>query len=288
MRRGASNRRRSWFLEQLLSAKEKFRRQRGGYVLMLVSLLIPVILAAVSYTVKLVQKSHNSLIKTSASAAVAQAIMRVYNPGKTWTNQKTKVYSAGAQALNDRAYHLQKSMTMAAPTTVVVGSSQKTAANFNLVKMYLALSSYGLTQKSGSNTYFHTYAATNIPVTEDSSYKTLLCDNDPLDNVSLSNSTLSFYINTVMSSGTKYKEVYYKEDTSILETSLDATNNFIKCDCKKLGKIANAYPARCDVDIVLTIPTNHAACTSNNSNSGTLVAPNGTSSAPIREIAESY
>ena len=139
---------------------------------MLVAFLVPVVLIAVNYAIKLTQKAHNSIIKTSASMAIGQAALHAYNPGKKWSDQKAKVYSAGAQALNDRAFNLKKSMTMnTVPKTVIVGHSTKTFSGFNLTKMYLTLSSYGLTQKSNSQTYFHKYV-TNNPVTEDSSYKT--------------------------------------------------------------------------------------------------------------------
>ncbi|MDR3186968.1 MAG: hypothetical protein LBT63_00855, partial [Holosporaceae bacterium] len=295
MRRKAGGRRRSWFLQQWLSAREMFRRRRAGYVLMLTAFLIPVVLAAVNYTLKLIERSHSSLIKTSSSTAVGQAVLLAYNPAKKWSDQKAKVYSAGAQALNDRAFNLKKSMTFTAvPTTVFVASSPKNVSGFTLVKMYLALSSYGLTHLNNSNTHFHQHTTfADKPVTEDDKYKTLLCDDAPLDAISFNpNGTLSFSINSVLDSGTKYKEIFYdpalKINTDILETSLDTANNFIKCHCKSLGKAAKAYPAKCDVDIILTIPTNHAACTSDNSNTGALIAPNGTSSTPIVEIARSY
>ncbi|MDR1236266.1 MAG: hypothetical protein LBJ96_04635, partial [Holosporaceae bacterium] len=70
--------------------------------------------------------------------------------------------------------------------------------------------------------------------------------------------------------------------------TLNTANNRIECGV--LGKTVSAVPAICDVDIVLTLPTNHAACTATNDNGGTLVAPNGStiSSTPIVQIAKAY
>jgi hypothetical protein len=92
----------------------KFRKRVRGYVMIMVAALIPVILVAVNYEIKRIQSSHKSTVKRSASYAVGQAVLEKYNPAKKMEDQYRMIYSAAAQALNDRAFDLDKSMKMTA------------------------------------------------------------------------------------------------------------------------------------------------------------------------------
>ncbi|MDR1375586.1 MAG: hypothetical protein LBJ45_02105 [Holosporaceae bacterium] len=283
-----------------------FSRQKSGYVLILVALMIPIVLMSIDYSVKKLKLSHSSTIKTSASLAIGQAALRKYNPAKTWDKQKDKVYSAAAQALNDRAFELKHDMHIAAAYQTVYNLEKNLSADissltsadndsFTLAKMYIALSSYGLNNLADSRTFFAEYVHRDTtPITNSS----LFCDDFPLINAVFnpSGGKLSFKMRTLSGSTEAYSTVYYdpalnensKNLLLSLNTSSNNASNYIKCEVKCLGKTVRAYPARCDVDIILTLPTNHAACTSNNSNSGTLIAPNSTTLTPIVAIARSY
>ena len=287
----------------------KFRKRVHGYVMIMVAFLIPVILAAVNYGIKRVQKSHGSAIGKSAAYAAAQAAIDKYNPAKTWDSQKKAVYSAAAQALNDRAFDLEKDMCLAATAVpVYLAASPTVVSAASLVQMYKTLSSCGLK----SNTAI---------ISKHSAYGALVCDEDPLTDVvfdpdtdqisyklfSLSGSTVAYRVvccdpeavapvketpqpkvPSDQKNGKEAESLPIKLNSEKLELTVNTADGRIECDCKVLGKKVYAVPATCNVDIVLTLPTNHAACTAGN-NDGTLIAPNGAiSSTPIVQIAKAY
>ncbi|MDR1333961.1 MAG: hypothetical protein LBJ71_01955, partial [Holosporaceae bacterium] len=265
-------------------------RAKSGYVMILVAALMPVILIAVNYAVKRVQTSHKSTVRMSASYAVAHTILEKYNPGKTWTQQNAGVYSAAFQTLCDRAYELNQTMA-ATSYNEAVSFIARDFSDFSLAKMYYVLASKG---KAGD---FGFTGDGNKKMIGNGLYRTLLSDKVPADNVVFnpSDGKVSFNLYTKEDAPDKiaYNVIYYvnNEDSpnrKKLEILLDIENDYIKCDCKYMKKTIKVCPAVCNVDIVLTIPTNHAACTSNNSNTGDLVSPNGTASTPITEIANAY
>jgi hypothetical protein len=259
-------------------------------------MMIPLLLLSIKYATKRVEVSHQSTIKTSASHAVGIAVLEAYNPGKTWATQRDKVYSAAAQALDDRAFELNREAIMTKDEQAVY-YSDRALSGFNLVKMYMALSSYGInTNYSGSTTFFRTITSIGTsPITTNS----LLCDDFPIENMRFTPSTagLSFKsFQTTSSTNTEYFRVYYDPDitrnseklTVSLHTGAQPADNYINCNIACLGKKVQAYVPECNVDIILTVPTNHAACTALNNNSDILVAPSSATSTPLTEIAHAY
>ncbi|MDR0555608.1 MAG: hypothetical protein LBG20_01180 [Holosporaceae bacterium] len=278
-----------WKLDHFFLTQMNLRRSMRGYVLILVAVLLPVVIAMVQFAVKRVQQSHKTSIKTIATAAVGQAVLERYNPGKTWNQQKAKVYSAAVQALCDRAFELNRDMIMTPSSTPVYYlqknltqdiSSVLTDHSFNLTKAYTCLSSQGL-----SSAYFSGYLVSGATLITANS---LFCDDFPITDMVFNSSShqLSFKLyttsstNAIESHSTVFADPTATGNTEKLNLALDTTDNCILCDVGCLGREVKAYPARCDVDIVLTLPTNHAACTSNNGNSATAT--------PIVEIARAY
>ncbi|MDR2158262.1 MAG: hypothetical protein LBO02_03035, partial [Holosporaceae bacterium] len=248
--------------------------------MMLLAFFIPVFLLSINYSVKRIQSSHKLGITSSAAFAVGAAALEKYNPAKTWTTQRERIYTAGAQALCDRAFDIDKKMFMTESSTQIYYINRG-YGSYSLTKMYAVLSSYGLASNFNLQTGLGGQLTTK---------NSLLCDDAPLDSVVFnpSKGELSFKFYST-SGGTEARNVVkYAEDSGKLAMTLDVSKKCLKCDCKCIEKVVNAYPAQCDVDIILTLPVNHAACTSSNSNSATLVAPNGTASTPVKEIANGY
>jgi hypothetical protein len=222
--------------------------------MILVAFLIPIVLAAVNYATKRVEQSHRSTVKKSAIYAVAQAVLEKYNPGKTFNAQRLMLFTAAAQALNDRAFDLKKDMHTAHPEAVTLyAASATTVASASLTQMYRTLSSQGLKNNSAI-------------ISKDEDYGSLLCDEDPVTDVVFDPSTAQIsykMINT--DEGTVVRNVvcYDPDEDDSTEgkpkLTLNTTDNRIECEV--LGKKVSAIPAECNVDIVLTLPTNQAACT---------------------------
>ncbi len=72
--------------------------------------------------------------------------------------------------------------------------------------------------------------------------------------------------------------------------SLTYTTEGIICKCPCIERMATVYNAKCNVDIVLTIPTNHAANTTKNTNADALIdaSSESASSTPIKIVATAY
>jgi hypothetical protein len=204
----------------------KFRERVRGYVMIMVAFLIPLILAAVNYGIKRVQVSHRSTVKRSAAHAVAQAVLDKYNPAKTWSAQQKMMYSAAAQALNDRAFDLDKDLQLAPPTTIPVYSSSGTVVSSgSLVQMYRNFSSYEL--KSST---------TNI--SKHSTYGSLVCDEDPLANVVFNPSTgqISHTRFSFSGSGTAHHNAIYYNPDAVATVKKTSSSNQSRRWCLDVWK----------------------------------------------------
>jgi hypothetical protein len=295
--------------------------------MILVAVAVPVFLLAINYSIKRIQLSHQSGTRVSAAFAAGAAALKKYNPAKKWSSQKERVYTATAQALCDRAFDLKKENLMTA-SVISVKRATKNYSHCKPTKIYGALSNLGLTTILSGNakTNFDTLTGLdaqliikNPLLCDDAPLdavvfnpdETLSFDfystqeeNEPGSDKDKSTQEESEPGSDKDKSAQEENEpgldkdkstqeethsiVRYEENTEKLALTLDVGQKCIRCDCKCIGKIVNAYPAQCDVDIILTLPTNHAACTSNNSNSSPLIPPNGTASSPIAEIAAGY
>jgi hypothetical protein len=203
--------------------------------------------------------------------AVARAVLEKYNPAKTFDAQRLMLFTAAAQALNDRAFDLKKNMHTAPLTTVTLYAASATPiSSASLAQMYRTLSSQGLKSNTGI-------------ISKHASHGSLLCDEEPLTDVVFNPSTaqISYKMVSVGNTGTVRNVARYDPDTDTSNPgkpalTLNTTSNCI--DCEVLGKKVSAIPAECNVNIVLTLPTNHAACATDDN----------TPVAPIVQVAEAY
>lgn len=242
--------------------KNLFRNKKKGYVLILVALSIPVFLIAINYLITKTQSTHKTNVKTSASHAIGSAILEKYDPAKTFNEQFSNVYTAAMLALNERAFELTKDI-IASPNQISLGKVKSLASDTNLVRMYNLFSSYGI-----KNSIFKKYISSKPLISSDS----LLCDKDPL-NVTLLEPekcvvSYEIYSTQDLSSGSSNESIVeFQENKGIMDISFNKSNEYVECDCKYLQKKIRAYPAKCSVDLIIAIPTNHASCTKNNTNS---------------------
>ncbi|MCR5225060.1 MAG: hypothetical protein K6C34_03165 [Alphaproteobacteria bacterium] len=224
----------------------KLKRSRG-YVLILLAVALPVIFLGMQYILKSQDLSHNDTLKTGAAGAVGMAILDAYNPGVAWTKQQNVVYRAAAHALNDKTYSILKKMLISSSTLdgqIAINEGQISANNLAHVyaKMY-----HGGDIYSGSTLYSAQY----YPV-KDVVYKAP--DDKALNGIVTYNA--------------------YKDSSTTLESNddlsieFDPTNNAIIGNCPSICRKVTVYPAECNADIILTIPTN--------------------ATAPITNIAETY
>ncbi|MDR0677436.1 MAG: hypothetical protein LBF57_02040 [Holosporaceae bacterium] len=243
---------------------KKLRLSRRGYVMILVAVSIPIFLYAIDWAVKSAQKSHKYTIQTNASMAVGQAAIDRYNPGKEWNKQELNVYSAAAQALNDRAFSLNKAMHI--PSKLVGAKKNDTLTEDHIDSFFIACNN---TKKIANSQ--------------------LLCDqilcaiSERVNNIYVGN-----ILGEVNDSPTDYLSVSYDKDETKLKISPVLGEKHLICECPTLKKKVKAFPSRCDVDIIITIPTNHAANTADNSNYSALVDFNSDTPTPITNLAKAY
>jgi hypothetical protein len=210
-----------------------------GYIMILVALMVPVFLLAVNYVIKQVQTSYRVTTKTGAACAVGYAVLESYNPAKAVSDQKSKVYTAGAQALCDHGYNLDKKMIMD-PSSVILKYTERTYSTSDMAQLYSMLSTYGL-----KNLYSVSVNGSDKFPFNDTAHKTLICDETPVDTLSYSGSKATFRVYSTAAKNDSRSVVLYGEDTNKLDISINTTNKYIQCNCKHLGKIVNAYPAQC-------------------------------------------
>ncbi|MCR5225408.1 MAG: hypothetical protein K6C34_04960 [Alphaproteobacteria bacterium] len=261
----------------MLKTIVKKLRKNCGYVLILVAVALPLFFAGITYLIKSGKVSHDEALKTAAAGAIGAAVLNAYNPGLTWDEQSDLVYSAGAQALNDKAYGIFHETLLEAKDNRVKGignySNIDYSGTFNLPYMQ----------------FHYGHLSPTLPnwTLRDASNYFLLS----LKHKDGRGGRIEYIIDP----GGKIFRVNYKQENSKLLINFDKTNNYstdgvIVCDCKCLNRKVAAYPEECDVDIILTIPTNYAASTTTNSDDGILIASDSTdaTSTPVQIIATAY
>ncbi|MDR0677756.1 MAG: hypothetical protein LBF57_03765, partial [Holosporaceae bacterium] len=233
------------FLESLLLKKNNLRKNHG-YVMILVAVSIPIFLFAIDYSIKKNKQSHTHVTQKIAAYAVGEAVIKKYQPGKKWSDQIKLVYSFATQALNDKGFVLVKNMII--PTlSISVKSYDINMYPLKQSEVYFYASSYGL---------LNGYPLSSHALSHED---TLFCDKPPFrQNVSGNDIILTAY--TTQQRSDAYNVVFSDPNDEInkqkMELSLDRSNCRIKCDCKCLQKKVYAYPPKCNVDIVMTLPTN--------------------------------
>ncbi len=80
---------------------KNFKKASGGYILILITFLIPIIIWGTDWILKQSKLFERETYKMAAAASVAQAVADSIYPGRPWDKQKNYVYSMGAQHYND-------------------------------------------------------------------------------------------------------------------------------------------------------------------------------------------
>ncbi|MDR0968319.1 MAG: hypothetical protein LBL99_01635 [Holosporaceae bacterium] len=266
------------FIIKLLT---KLRGRRKGYVAILVTASVSILIMCVQYVLKYNQLSHNIKNESGAIFTTAQAALEAYIPGKTWSEQQDYVYSAAARALDDHLEHIDFTVN----NVGVKKGATNDISSYSLARIYKSFSSYGIKNRAS-------IASSPISASTLITSDPLLCLQDPLDvSFDPTNANVSYALYSTSSGTDSYNVAHYTQNNNKLTLTLDTENKCITCSFPSLkNKTVKAHPEECDVDIVIAIPTNHAACSSDNSSSGTLVAPNADSRSgtPICEVAGAF
>lgn len=267
-----------WNIVRQLIKKFSFKKlNKKGFALILVAISIPVILAGINYAIKLIEKSNKDISKFEVPYIVALSVANHFNPGKSWDSQYHYLYSIGAQAYNDRHYHAGKEMAFSPDVSYTIYKSAASMPAENLVKVYNALSSYGIQNSLvlDQGTFLN-----DNPMFQDAEFISDIKFDQAGETVNY-----NFYN---MNSGNEVDSIAsYKEDLGKLQISFDQSKEIV-CSCGQLKRKATVTLPKCEVDIIIAIPTNYASCTNDNSNDGDLAANSSSANTPIRHIAKAY
>ncbi len=265
----------------------KMRKSSTGYVAIMVAVAIPVCLYFVNYLISKTHLMEKTLTEQSALYRAGKAVLTVYNPAHTWDNQREAVYAAAASALNESAYsESDRMMLMAESVPIYKASIQE---NYPAYKFVQRLSPEGMDYNG------FTGEKSNGDMLDRVGHELIAgVEADPSGNQYALDGGVScklHYYSTKPGGENVGAYQVFAEEKNKLNLQLDAPQNRFICDSAQLAKMthdkrtAYIYPARCDVDIILAIPTNHAAFTVNNLTTENAERCGSTNETPIVTIA---
>ncbi len=279
--------------------KKFFSKEKRGFALILVAIFIPVALIGIQYGIKLAQKSDKDVSTFETPYAVVQKIANNFNPGRSWDEQYECLYSLGAQEYNNRYYNVSKSMVFTPKLNHLLTKQTSSYSAKNYVEFYNTHSRLG-------SLYYGSYEKLNFLFTSSLFFDAMTYCTPTYQNVSGENiqKTDNISPNTKEKTYTIYSERYqdniaeetssgnyipeYNEKATEMQVKINSTNNQIIGTFPRLKRKATATLPKCNVDIILAIPTNHAACTEDNSNDSEIADTSDSNSieeTPIRQIA---
>ena len=319
-----------------------------GYVLILVSFIVPVMMMATKYVLDVsVEKAVKSgTITKRCAREAALEVARHWNPAITFKQQKEAMYYIADQVYNSSpAYNSANSKYDAIPgLELPTKSSILSRGEFTplIVKLsnFVGMSPSAKTIKykeKKTSVYQYTisgyfddgnssqsgneYYAPTIAVAYNELYNRLKSNRNPYganDDLYINHAYYSdkseyqdinnFSYNVVASNlqglSTYSSQSTIGEQTYLTRTNPSDTTVAIVVDNDKIqvvadDSIASAVPAECNVDIVLSIPVNGAACNQNNRDANTetsgkpyistsKIIDSTTKSTPIYQIAQAY
>ncbi len=268
-----------------------FSKEKRGFALILVAIFIPVALIGIQYGIKLVKKSDQDVSTFETPYAVIQKIANNFNPGRSWDEQYEGLYSLGAQEYNNRYYNVSKSMIFTPKLNHLLTKQTISYTAKNYVDFYNTHSRLG-------SLHYKSYEKLNFlytsPLFFDSmTYCTPVYDqyltfsnNDGIIQGIIHSEKYQDNLTEEASSGDYIPE--YEEKANEMRIEINTTNNQIIGTFPRIKRKATATLPKCNVDVILAIPTNHAACTEDNSNDSGLANSSNSNSikrTPIRQIA---
>ena len=237
-----------------------------GFAAILLLAFIPIIVLGVSYLTKYTSKSEVDISNFEIPYAIGVNLAKSFNPGKTWSEQKTYLYSIAAQTYNDEAIDTNKKMVFTPSSTIKIKGSEESLAIKSLYDFY---QNY-CTEGRGSST-------------DDMFIRQPMSD-FVYDEANKSGTYVKYSTGSGM---VAYESSKYKENVNKLNLSFNKKGQIL-VSCKELKRQAVVDIPRNNVDIVIAIPTNHASNTTTNSNTASFGDYSDASTAdstPIRQIA---
>ena len=237
-------------LRNLLSKIKLSIPKSRGIASILVAISLPIITLGINYLIKYTKKSEVDTGHYEVPYAIAKNIAKIFNPGRTWNDQKDYLYSTAAQTYNDTAYNPSKTMKFTLDKVYKAKILNKPFTNISLLNFYAERNT--LARRQSQSNFID---------------QGIFAECYPFSNAIYDESSASIDYHSESGSGnTVYNISKYKENSSRLALSLNSDGT-IKVQCPELKRAAKVTIPRNDVDIIIAIPTNHASNTTSNSNS---------------------
>lgn len=278
-----------------------FRHNNKGFVAIVVAFLIPLVLIGVKWSLSLITKnsfeqtllqSSNLYKKCAKEAALAAA--KKYNPGESFSLQQYVVQKAADDVYNSFPCYHDSAVGEALygidrPSELLVKSPKGYAMPItvkNIKRKTSAPSARQIEYKTESRTIYKYYSSQTRPnahliynVWDDFAYPNQISD---ILKYQYENEDIFTLNQTVISGSSRYwysitphsyygsKDSSYTTNTRYIRKNSDNAKLSISVENDKIKVITDqrdtgyAVPAECNVDIVLSIPTNSAACNVNN------------------------
>ncbi len=241
-----------------------------GFVTILLAIFVPVIMLGAGYLIKYTNKSNVDISNFEVPYVVGVNLSKSFNPGKTWDEQKTYLYSIAARTYNDEFPRTGKEIAFTPSSAVKVKSSEEVPSIGNLYDFYKNYCTKGRELKGiGSDDIFIRQPISDFIYNEAKKSGTYL--------------KYSTGAGTVV-----YESSKYKENKNKLQLEFNNKGQIL-VSCKELKRQAVVDVPRLNVDIIIAIPTNRASNTTGNSNTenfGDYTNESTANSTPIRQIAK--
>lgn len=259
------------------SARQKLKKSRG-YVMILVAFALPVLFIGVQYIITKTQLGQKYLVRTNAINRLGDSIIRSYNPSVSLDSQKSIVYAAAANTLNDSAFKLFNKMLL------------EEADDTEDIQVYRRVASIPRGDKPYSR-FLYEVSLNQLRNSKDPQIREMMDDEfasqrllagcNFIDAVQLEGNTYNityFSSKSQVGQDPVSTEVFkkYKEDPNVLTIALDAKARAITGRSEKINREVVAHLPECNANIIIAIPTNHEMCCSETT-SGTVVS-DGTNS----------
>ena len=244
-----------------------------GFSAILLAVFIPIIVLGVRYLVEYTSKSNVDTSDFKIPYAIGVNLAKSFNPGKTWSEQKTYLYSIAAQTYNDEAIDTNKQLAFTPSSVLKIKGFGKSLSIESLYDFYKNYCTEGR-ELSGQVSADEMFIRSPI--------------SDFIYNEVKKTGTYVKYSDNANGNGmVVYESGKYKENKDKLQLSLNNKGQIL-VSCKELKKQAVVDIPRHNVDIVIAIPTNRASNTVSNDNKASFGDYSNVSTAdstPIKQIA---
>ncbi len=241
----------SYFILRKFSQKiRQLLNQSSGISAVIIIATIPLLVYGVNYLIEYTKKTDVEISDFEIPYVIGKNIAKIFNPGKTWSEQEDYLYSVAAQTYNDESFDSSKTMLFSSEGVIKAAGITETLTNQGLFKLYTDFNTDG--RQSNLINFIEN--------------EKMFVDRPPFENFiyNESNNSVSYIKYVKIGSGmAAYSVSKYKKNESLLKLTLTSSGT-IQVDCPKLKKSAEVTLPRNDIDIILAIPTNQASNTTSN------------------------